>query len=155
SADAILLVDDEEMVLSSYQRVLRKQFRFDTASGGQQALDKLVGDGPYAVLVSDMRMPGMTGLELLRRVKVISPRTIRIMLTGNSDVRTAIDAVNEGCVFRFLTKPCDADVLAAAIKDGLRDYHLLETEKQLLEQTLQGSIRVLTEVLSLINPDAF
>jgi FixJ family two-component response regulator len=153
--DSILFVDDEELVLSSYQRVLRKQFRFDVASSGQQALDKIASDGPYAVMVSDMRMPGMSGIELLRRVKVVSPRTIRIMLTGNSDVRTAIDAVNEGSVFRFLTKPCDADVLTAAIKDGLRDYHLLESEKELLEQTLQGSIRLLTEVLGLLNPAAF
>ena len=143
------------MVLSSYQRVLRRQFRFDVASSGQRALDKIVSDGPYAVLVSDMRMPGMNGIELLRRVRVISPRTVRIMLTGNCDVRTAIDAVNEGSVFRFLTKPCDADVLASVIREGLRDYHLIESEKQLLEQTLQGSIRVLAEVLGLLNPAAF
>src|SRR5438477_269952 len=89
AAESILFVDDEEMVLSSYQRVLRKQFRFDVASSGQQALEKILSNGPYAVLVSDMRMPGMNGIELLRRVKVISPRTIRIMLTGNCDVYTA------------------------------------------------------------------
>ncbi len=153
--EPILFVDDEELVLASYQRVLRKQFAFDVASSGQQAIDIVGSHEPYAVVVSDMRMPGMNGIELLRRVKAISPQTIRLMLTGNSDVQTAIDAVNEGSVFRFLTKPCSPEALATAISDGLIQYRLIRAEKELLENTLHGSIRLLTEVLGLVNPAAF
>jgi response regulator RpfG family c-di-GMP phosphodiesterase len=154
TSEAILFVDDEELLLSSYQRVLRKQFQFDVAKSGQEALDKFRSTS-YAVIVSDMRMPGMNGVELLKQIRSTSPETVRLMLTGNSDIQTAIEAVNEGCVFRFLTKPCSPDSLANAINDGLQQYRLIRSEKDLLEQTLHGSIRVLTEVLSIVNPTAF
>jgi CheY-like chemotaxis protein len=153
--ESVLFVDDEELVLSSYQRVFRKQFQFDVALSGQQAIDAIHSQGPYAVVVSDMRMPGMNGIELLRRVKEISPQTVRLMLTGNSDVQTAIAAVNEGHVFRFLTKPCSSETLAVAISDGLAQYRLVHAEKELLEDTLHGSVRLLTEVLALVNPVGF
>jgi CheY-like chemotaxis protein len=106
-------------------------------------------------VVSDMRMPEMDGTQLLRKVKVIAPDAVRIMLTGDADVLSAVSAVNEGSIFRFLTKPCNKDTLGKALTAGLMQHRLLTAEKDLLENTLQGSIQVLTEVLSLVNPTAF
>jgi len=153
--EKILMVDDETNVLAGYQRLFRYDFQIDTASGGAAALAALTATGPYAVVVSDMRMPGMDGAKLLTRIKLLAPDTTRIMLTGNADIQSAVSAVNEGSIFRFLTKPCDRDTLAKALTAGLVQYRLVTAEKELLENTLQGSIQVLTEVLSLVNPAAF
>jgi response regulator RpfG family c-di-GMP phosphodiesterase len=151
----ILFVDDDSHILASYQRQLRKQFTVDTALGGRQGLTRVANRGPYAVVVSDLRMPGMDGVEFLCQVRDMNPDTVRIMLTGYADVENAIQAVNEGNIFRFLTKPCDPSVLSKALGAGLAHYRLVTAERELLEKTLKGSIRVLTEVLSLINPEAF
>jgi FixJ family two-component response regulator len=153
--EKILMVDDEEGVLQGYQRMFRKDFEIETAPGGFAALAALEKTGPYAVVVSDMRMPQMDGAKLLTKVKLLAPDTIRIMLTGDDDVRNAVTSVNEGSIFRFLTKPCNRDTLAKALTAGLMQYRLIAAEKSLLENTLQGSIQVLTEVLSLVNPAAF
>jgi CheY-like chemotaxis protein len=102
-----------------------------------------------------MRMPGMDGIQLLSKIKAQSPDTIRVMLTGNADTETAINAINEGSIFRFLNKPCSKEMMAKTLTAALVQYRLVTAEKQLLEQTLSGSIQVLTEVLSLVNPAAF
>jgi response regulator RpfG family c-di-GMP phosphodiesterase len=151
----VLFVDDEPNVLEAYERGLRRQFHIDTALGAEPALAAIRTTGPYAVIVSDMRMPGMDGIQLLAKVKEIARDTVRIMLTGNSDQETAIEAVNEGNIFRFLTKPCDAERLSKALTAGIEQYRLVTAERELLENTLRGSIKVLTDVLSLVNPTAF
>ena len=151
----ILLVDDEAAILEGYQRLLRREFRIDVALGGKGALVAIETNGPYAVVVSDMRMPEMDGAQLLAKVKVLSPDTVRVMLTGNADIRTAVSAVNEGSIFRFLTKPCTKETLAKALTASLMHAQLLTAERDLLEKTLKGSIQVLAEVLSLVNPAAF
>jgi CheY-like chemotaxis protein len=97
----------------------------------------------------------MDGIQLLSKIKAQSPDTIRVMLTGNADMDTAINAINEGSIFRFLTKPCSKEVMAKTLTAALVQYQLVTAEKQLLEQTLSRSIQVLTEVLSLVNPAAF
>ncbi len=102
-----------------------------------------------------MRMPGMDGIQLLSRIKAVSPDTIRVMLTGTTEIETAINAINEGSIFRFLSKPCSKDMMAKTLTGALLQYRLVTAEKQLLEQTLTGCIQVLTEVLSLVNPAAF
>jgi response regulator RpfG family c-di-GMP phosphodiesterase len=153
--EKILMVDDEAAVLQGYQRLLRTEFNIDTAVGGAGGLIALAKNGPYAVVVSDMRMPGMDGIQFLTQVKAEAPDTIRIMLTGNTDIATAMHAVNEGNIFRFLTKPCSKEVLARTLTAGLMQYRLITAEGELLEKTLRGSIHVLTEVLSLVNPTAF
>ena len=153
--EKILLVDDEAAVLQGYQRLLRGEFTIDTAIGGAGALVALANNGPYAVIVSDMRMPQMDGVELLSKIKATYPDTVRIMLTGNADVQTAAKAVNEGSIFRFLTKPCSKELMATTLTAALMSYRLVTAEKQLLEHTLSGSVQVLTEVLSLVNPAAF
>ena len=153
--EKILLVDDEVAILEGYQRFLRREFRIDVAVGGKGALVAIETNGPYAVVVSDMRMPEMDGAQLLARIKVLSPDTVRVILTGNADIQTAVGAVNEGSIFRFLTKPCTKETLAKALTASLMQARLLTAEKELLEKTLKGSIQVLAEVLSLVNPAAF
>ncbi|MBU0961171.1 MAG: response regulator, partial [Proteobacteria bacterium] len=138
--DKILLVDDEPNVLQSMQRQLRKRFNITTAESGNDALAKLKEQGPFAVIISDMRMPGMDGVQLLSRVKSTFPDTVRIMLTGNADQETATEAVNVGQIFRFLNKPCSTAVLATSIALAVRQYNLITAEKELLNKTLKGSI---------------
>lgn len=153
--DKILFVDDEENILHSIQRELRKRFSITTASNGAQALAVLKSDGPFAVIVSDMRMPIMDGIQLLTAVKDIYPDTVRLMLTGVADQETAIEAVNKGAIFRFLNKPCPTHTLVMALALALRQYRLITAEKELLDKTLKGSVSVLSEILSLANPLAF
>ncbi|GLH69602.1 response regulator receiver modulated metal-depenent phosphohydrolase [Geothrix rubra] len=151
----ILLVDDDENVLAGYHRVLRKAFDLDVALGAPQALQAMEHHGPYAVVVADMQMPGMNGVELLQKVREGWPGAIRLMLTGNQDQRTAIEAINQGRVFRFLTKPCSPEDLAAMLTAALRQHQLEHAERELLDQTLTGSLKVLTEILSVVDPHAF
>ena len=151
----VLFVDDEVNILNAYKRTLRKLFDIDTAESGLEALKKLKSEEPFAVIVSDMRMPGMDGIELLEKTRKLYPEMVRIMLTGNSDQETAVNAVNKGDIFRFLNKPCQPEEMAMAIKNGLEQHRLIVSEKELLNNTLTGSIKVLNEVLSLVNPEAF
>jgi response regulator RpfG family c-di-GMP phosphodiesterase len=153
--EKILMVDDESNVLTAYEHLMHKDFKIDTAVGGAAALRTLEANGPYAVVVSDMRMPEMDGVQFLTRVKQLSPDTVRIMLTGYADIQSAMGAVNEGSIFRFLTKPCEKETLGKTLTAGLVQYRLVHAEKELLENTLQGSIQVLTEVLGMVNPVAF
>lgn len=153
--EKILFVDDEANILDSMKRQLRKRFQVSTALSGQEALDLLKAEGPVAVIVSDMRMPGMDGIELLKTVKAVYPETVRMMLTGNADQETAIEAVNKGQVFRFLNKPCPTSMLVTSLALALHQYKLITAEKELLDETLKGSIKVLSELLSFTSPTAF
>ena len=149
----ILFVDDEPNLLAALSRSLRKRFEFDTAPGGAEALQLIASRGPYAVVVADQTMPGMSGVELLEAVREATPDTVRLMLTGNADQKSAVDAVNRGAVFRFLNKPCPPEVLVPALETALKQYELVSTERELLEGTLSGSVQVLTEVLGMVAPD--
>lgn len=151
----ILLVDDEPYVLEAICRQLRKTFTLKTASSGEEALRILQSQGPCAVVVSDMNMPGMGGIDFLAKVKSLYPQTIRIMLTGHADLESAIEAVNTGQIFRFLTKPCAVSVLDFALRQGLRQYELQQAERELLNNTLKKSIKVLCELLGLASASAF
>jgi response regulator RpfG family c-di-GMP phosphodiesterase len=152
----ILFVDDDANVLSAYQRTLRKRFKLDTAQSGDAGLGKLDQmQEPYAVIVADMQMPGMNGIDFLKRVKEKSPDSVRLMLTGNADQKTAIEAINLGQVFSFLCKPCPPESLEIALDNALRQYQLIRAEKELLEETLNGSIKVFTDILAIVDPEAF
>ncbi len=153
--EKILFVDDESNVLEGIQRQLRKQFQIETALGPEKGLATVESQGPYAVIVSDMRMPGMNGVEFFTQLQLRNTDSVRMMLTGNADMQTAIDAVNDGHIFRFLTKPCPSESLTKALEAGLQQYRLIQGEKELLEQTLRGSIEALTDILALVNPEAF
>ena len=154
-SDRILFVDDDENLLKALHRNLRKEFDIVTAPQGLTAMQMLLKEGPFSILVTDMRMPAMTGIELLSKAKSIDPQMVRIMLTGNADMETAVNAVNEGQIFRFLMKPCRASDLATVLRDGLEFYHLRQVKSELLEETVRGSVKVLTEMLSLTHPIAF
>jgi FixJ family two-component response regulator len=154
-SEKILFVDDEPSVLDGYRRLLHNEFSLDTAIGGVEGLAAIAEHGPYAVVISDIRMPGMDGVQFLAKVRAQSPDTVRIALTGHADIEAAINSVNEGAIFRFLTKPCPKETLAKAVTTGLMQHRLITAEKDLLEKTLSGSIEVLIEVLSLVNPAAF
>ncbi len=151
----ILFVDDDSNLLAALKRGMRKQFDISVAVGPQLGLEMISQMGPFAVVVADMRMPGMDGIEFLSRVKEIAPDTVRMMLTGNADLQTAINAVNEGNIFRFLTKPCPQETMVTTVEAGLEQYRLITAERELLEKTLMGSLRMLSEILSLVNPLAF
>lgn len=153
--DTVLFVDDEPNVLSSIRRTLHRKFKLDTAESGAQALRMMTANGGYAVIVSDMRMPGMSGLEFLLEAKKLAPDSVRLMLTGNADQQTAVEAVNVGDVFRFLNKPCQSDKLETAVGDSLRQYQLVTAEKELLEKTLRGSIKAVSDILALSKPEIF
>lgn len=151
----ILLVDDDERVLAGCQRLLRKQFLIQTAKSGEEALERLKSPIKFAVVVADMQMPGMDGLDLLRNAKAVAPETVRIMLTGNDDLKTAVDAVNIGQVFRFLQKPCSSEVMGIALQDGIHHHQLQAVERELMEKTLNGAIKILLDVLAVVDPFAF
>jgi len=151
----VLFVDDDTLLLNAAKRVLRKDLDLHVACGAQEGLALLRDAEPFAVLVSDQNMPGMKGAAFLAKAAQDWPLTVRVMLTGNSDQATATEAVNSGKVFRFLTKPCSPDQLLAAVKDATAQHALLTAEKDLLERTLSGSIKVLVDVLALSQPAVF
>lgn len=153
--ERILFVDDEKFVLETFRRTLIKHFDVYTANSGSEALNLIESNGPFAVVVSDLKMPAMDGIAFLCAVKKGWPDTVRLMLTGQADMEKAIAAVNEGAIFRFLTKPCPPNVLLNAVTDSFRQYQLIMAERQLLHGTLRGCIQVLSELLSLVSPIAF
>ena len=154
-SEKVLFVDDDPNLLAACERNFRRKFTVETAGGGEAALQTIAERGPFAVVVSDRQMPHMDGIRFLSLVKERAPDTVRVMLTGNADMDTAINAINEGSIFRFLNKPCSKETMGKTLTAALVQYRLVTAEKQLLEQTLSGSIQVLTEVLSLVNPAAF
>ena len=154
SNDRVLFVDDEPSVLEAIKRSLHQKAQVQTASSGAEGLRLLTDTGPFALIISDMRMPGMSGAQFLAKAREHAPDTVRMILSGQSDFQATLAAVNEGHIYRFLCKPCPADKLLEAIRDGLRQYHLLTAEKVLLEQTLSGSIKMLVELLGMLSPSA-
>jgi len=151
----VLCVDDEPMVLEGLSLHLRARFEVLTAPGGEEGLEMLKYNGPFAVVVSDMRMPGMSGAEFLALAHQRAPDTVRMLLTGYADLDSAVAAINQGHVYRFLSKPCPAPLMVQAVTAAVEQYRLIQSERVLLEQTLAGAIRTLVEVLSLANPVAF
>lgn len=153
--DKILFVDDDQNLLDSLKRQLRNTFTVETALGPREGLVAISQRGPFAVIVCDLRMPLMDGVHFLANAGKIAPDSVRMMLTGNADLSSAIKALNEGNIYRFITKPCEPDTLSTLIDQGVRQYRLITAERELLEKTLKGSIRVLTDLISMLNPEAY
>jgi CheY-like chemotaxis protein len=148
-------VDDEPYVLEGLRLNLRRSFDIATAGGGAEALELVSRGPPFAVIVSDMRMPGMDGATFLARARELAPETVRILLTGHADLDSALAAVNEGQVFRFLTKPCPAEQVRDALEQGAEHHRLVVAERELLEKTLTGAVKALADILAMTSPGAF
>lgn len=151
----VLFVDDDEDLLDTVTAQLSSVCQVHTASDGITGLQRLTTDGPFAAIVADMRMPGMNGIELLREAAQASPDTVRIMMTAQGDLQTALGAVNEGHIFRFLVKPYHRDEMARALEIAVGQYRLITAERGLLENTLTGAVQALIDVLALASPLAF
>lgn len=153
SRPRVLCVDDEPALLEGLRRTLDEHFDVTTASSGIAALERIAADPEYAVVVSDMRMPQMDGSTFLGRVRGMAPATTRILLTGQSDATAAMTAVNYGGIFRFLMKPCLRVELLSAVEAGVVQHTLVRGEHDLLADTLNGSLRVMSELLRLRRPE--
>ncbi|HUW56261.1 MAG TPA: response regulator [Planctomycetota bacterium] len=149
---AALFVDDEVHILNSLIRLLRGEpYRLLTALGGREGLTTLQ-EHPVQVVISDHRMPGMTGVEFLQSVKELYPDTIRVVLSGYADGAMIVDSVNKGEVYRFLTKPWDDDHLKTSIRQCFQQYDLLQQNNALTEHSRQKNdeLRQLNEGLEQI-----
>ncbi|MGY1843738.1 HD domain-containing phosphohydrolase [Modestobacter sp. SYSU DS0875] len=153
-SSSILLVDDEVAILDGLRRQLRKQFTVHTATGGAAALELLETESVH-VVVCDMRMPEMDGATLLSRIRDRHPEIVRVLLTGQADTQAAIAAVNEGHVYRFLTKPCPPDVLLEELDNAVELNRLMTAEKELLATTLRRTVDALAATLAIAQPTAF
>lgn len=151
----LLLVDDEPNVIDGLRRRLRPEYQIFAANDGASALRLLEQEGEMHVIMSDMRMPGMNGAALLAETNKLYPDMVRVLLTGHSDMQSAIAAINEGQIFRFLVKPCSGDTMRMQLKAAVRQHELVSSERVLLEQTLRGAVHALSEILSLAMPEAF
>lgn len=130
----LLLVDDEDGILSSLKRTLRREaYRILTATDGRAGLDELARN-PVDVIVSDQRMPDMSGVEFLRQAKELYPDTVRMVLSGYSDLQSITDAINEGAIYKFLSKPWDDAVLKAEIADAFQRKQLHDENRRLNQQ---------------------
>jgi response regulator RpfG family c-di-GMP phosphodiesterase len=153
--EKVLMVDDDRNLLDSFKRQFRKRLDLETAASGADGVQAVRDAGPFAVVISDMQMPNMNGIEFLSQVRTLSPNTVRIMLTGNANLDVAIGAVNDGNIFRFLNKPVETEQLFQTIADGIHQYRLITSEKILLNKTLKGAVDLLADILSLVNPATF
>jgi CheY-like chemotaxis protein len=154
-AAKILFVDDDVNILSSFQRNLRNRFAVQIADSGEKALKILNEDSSFAVIVSDFRMPSMNGVEFLAKASAEWPDCVRVLLTGEADTRAAGAAVNQGQIFRFLSKPCPVFTLEKTLNEAVKQHELITSERVLLESTLRGSMAVLTEILNVVHPEVF
>jgi len=155
--ETILIVDDEPNIISGLVRELNS-FQFSnviSAASGNEALGLLRSNPNVAVIVSDYRMPGLDGISFLLEAQEICPDATRMILTGVADLEMATNAINLGQIFRLLLKPCKTDDFINSINAAVRQYELVTGERELLQKTLKGSVKILTDLLSAINPDSF
>jgi response regulator RpfG family c-di-GMP phosphodiesterase len=154
-AEKVLLVDDDRNLLDSFTRQFHKRINLVTAASAEDAIQAVTYEGPFAVVISDMQMPNMDGLEFLVQVRMLSQDTVRVMLTGNANLDVAIRSINDGNIYRFLQKPVPIGVLFETMIDGIQQYRLVTAEKELLNKTLKGAINLLADILGLVNPASF
>jgi len=146
----LLLVDDEANILSSLRRLLRQDgYTILTASGAEQGLE-LLAIHPVDVVISDQRMPGMSGIEFLRRIKTLHPETVRLVLSGYTDLQAVTDAVNEGAVYKFLTKPWDDGVLRANIKEAFVKKAIADEKRRAVSPNMFADSSAIQSVIDVI-----
>ncbi len=141
----ILFVDDEPNVLRALERVfLDDDYEIFTAASGPEGLESIRKDGPFPVIVSDYRMPGMTGVEFLREAYKIHPESMRIVLSGYADTSAIVDAINEGHIYKFIPKPWNDDELRITVGNCLERFQLQQKNRMLMSE-LEASNRQLEE----------
>jgi len=130
----LLIVDDEPEVLHSVHDLLRLEFRVLTCERGEDALGLLGSGEDVQVVMSDQRMPGMTGVDVLRHAKRLRPEATRLMLTAYADIKAVVAAINQGSVFRYITKPWDPDELISVVRQGVEQHDLIVDRDRLLTE---------------------
>lgn len=150
-APNVLCVDDDPHVLTALRRTLCRHFCVDVAQGGAQGL-QLMEKKRYAVVIVDMKMPGMSGLEFLRQAREKAPETTRILLTGNSDFESAVSATNDGGIFRFVCKPYNPAEFPGIVANAVHHHHLRVAEKDVAHRTLAGTAELLVQFAALLAP---
>ena len=145
----ILLVDDEASILKAIQRLLRKEPFEVTATVSPEEALRLLSEEPYAVVVSDQRMPTMKGTRLLEKARKISPDTVRIILTGYVDIQAAVEAINRGAVYRFVTKPWNDEELRLTVQQAASRFEMVMENKRLhaLTEKQNGQLKELNRNL--------
>lgn len=142
----LLLVDDEENILAALKRLLRRDgYRILTASSGTQGLQRLA-EAEVDVILSDQRMPGMTGVEFLRRAKDLCPDSVRMVLSGYTELQSITDAINEGAIYKFLTKPWDDERLRSHVAEAFRSKEMADENKR-----LAGAVKLANQELAALN----
>jgi response regulator RpfG family c-di-GMP phosphodiesterase len=152
---SILLADDNPQFRAMLKMALSSKYSLIEAASGAEGLHAVETNPPFAAVISDMEMPGMSGVQFLAAVKERSPDTVRIMLTGQEDQTTAINAINEGSIFRFLSKTSKIAQIVKVAEAAVEQHRLITAEKQLIEQTLSGAIHMLIDLLSMAVPESF
>jgi two-component system probable response regulator PhcQ len=141
----ILIVDDEENILNSLKRLFRKEpYEILTAISGEEGL-KILDDHQVDLIISDLKMPEMSGIEFLKKAKQKNPVPLRIMLTGHADLKSIIEAIDQGEIYRFLLKPWDDEEMKMTIKQAL-DYYYLRKENRELVKTVRKQGQILQEL---------
>lgn len=133
----ILFVDDEEMALITFKNLFKKEFTVYTARNGEEALQFIEAHPELALIVSDQRMPDMTGIELLRRVSSKRPDLIRMLITAYTEIELIIDAINQGNVYRYITKPYNEEELKQILKQGVERYYLVKERDRLYSEKIE------------------
>jgi response regulator RpfG family c-di-GMP phosphodiesterase len=159
----ILIVDDEPANLRLLERLFRREYQIVAATSGAEAFDMLEKHDA-AVIISDQRMPGMTGIEFLKRAAEMRPHTVRIILTGYTDVNALVEAINSGIVYKYVSKPWVNEDLQQTVTRALQHYETIKNQHELrlqnerlqarLQATQQSFVRVVADMLDLKDPHA-
>ncbi len=152
--ERILCVDDERNILNGIKRNLGRELHIVTALGPEEGLEAIASSGPFGVIMTDMQMPGMDGAAFLAKARRRLPHAIRILLTGQASAEAAQRAINRGGVHKYVTKPCPPERLRKLFRLSIEEHRRVVAEQRILEQTVQGSVEMLTEVLALLRPTA-
>lgn len=151
----VLCVDDDAFLLGILTKTIGVDYEVLTSSSGEEALKLIENSEPFQVVISDHRMPGLSGAQFLRAVRDQHPLIVRILLTGETDLVEVVAAMNQAGLFRFLLKPSTRAVLLDTLRAAVAQYQLQVAERELLQKTLIGTMRALSDVLAIANPTAF
>jgi two-component system response regulator HupR/HoxA len=146
--ETVLIVDDQPEVLHSLERLLKKEWTIRLAANGREALDLLAKDGT-AVIISDQRMPGMTGVEFLERSMEVAPEAVRMLITAYADVQASIEAVNRGKIYYYISKPWEPEELVLIVRRAVEHFRLQEENRSLTRRLVEANERLKDENLLL------